>query len=347
MGIEYKDGGVCVERGYEAVKKIAPKAKSTFDKNVITDLGGFGGLYSILEHTKTMSHPVLVSGTDGVGTKLKLAINLNDHSTIGIDCVAMCANDILCHGATPLFFLDYYASGFTCTETVAQVVGSIADGCKQAGCALIGGETAEMPGMYNKGDYDLAGFCVGIVDKNKIISGKDIKAGDCLVGLSSNGLHSNGFSLVRKLMGETKEQLIKHDAFLAENGSEKTAIEELLTPTRMYVKPVLQLINEFKIKGIAHNTGGGFIENVPRIFGDRLGCKINLGSYPMPPIFKLLKNLSGLSDQKLCNTFNMGIGLILCVDAVDADGLIKRASELGESAHLIGQVTSKEGVEIV
>ncbi|MCL2555686.1 MAG: phosphoribosylformylglycinamidine cyclo-ligase [Firmicutes bacterium] len=338
--IDYKDAGVDVESGYEVVEKIKAHTKKTFDKNVLFGLGSFGGFYSIAD-AKNMEHPVLVSGTDGVGTKLKYAFNLDKHDTIGIDCVAMCVNDVVCQGAKPLFFLDYYASGKINPEKVEQVVAGMAKGCIDAGCALIGGETAEMPGMYKDGEYDLAGFSVGIVDKKKIINGQNIKEGDVLIGLASSGLHSNGYSLVRKLLGEDEKTLAKHDDYLRCDTKEL-----IMTPTRIYVDTILELIRHFDIKGIAHITGGGFIENIPRIFPKGLGAQIDLTSYPVPKLFRLLQNLSGLDDEKMYNTFNMGIGMVLCVDYKIADKVIERAEKLGESAYKIGEVIKGEGVKL-
>jgi phosphoribosylformylglycinamidine cyclo-ligase len=284
---------------------------------------------------------VLVSGTDGVGTKLKIAFLMGIHDTIGQDCVAMCADDVVCQGAKPLFFLDYLATGRLAPQVAAQVVKGISDGCLQAGCALIGGETAEMPGFYADGEYDLAGFCVGIVDEADVITGKDIQAGDVLVGLSSSGAHSNGFSLVRKLLLPDEKDVEK---YVAELG--KTLGEELLTPTRIYAGNLLRLMGEMPLKGIAHITGGGFIENIPRMFPQGLGCKINLGSWPVQPVFDLLRKAGGMDDQALYNTFNMGIGMVLAVSPDKADECVRRATALGESAHIIGEVTGNEGVTL-
>ena len=268
MAISYKDAGVDVERGYKAVELMKKHVKTTYDANVLGDLGSFGGFYSIAG--EKMKEPVLVAGTDGVGTKLKYAFVLDKHDTIGIDAVAMCVNDIVCQGARPLFFLDYFATGRLSPETVATVVGGVAEGCRQSGCALIGGETAEMPGFYADGEYDMAGFAVGIVDKAEVINGSGIAAGDVLVGIRSSGIHSNGYSLVRKLFGEDRAELEKFDARLG-----KTLGEALLTPTKIYVRSILSLIQKVKVKGIAHITGGGFIENIPRIFPEGLGCEID------------------------------------------------------------------------
>ena len=333
MPIDYKQAGVDVEAGYEAVKLMKRHIKTTFDENVLGDVGSFGGLYSIAGFN--MREPVLVSGTDGVGTKLKLAFALDKHDTVGIDLVAMCANDIICQGAKPLFFLDYMATGKLLPEKAAQIVGGIADGCRQAGCALIGGETAEMPGFYGEGEYDLAGFCVGIVDKSEIIDGKSIKSGDMLVGLKSSGVHSNGFSLVRKLFGDDSAALAKKY-----EGLNKSIGETLLTPTKIYVQDFAKLQGNVKIKGMSHITGGGFIENIPRMLPDGLCAKIDVNSYEVPQIFKTMREISGLEDAKMYNTFNMGIGMVLAVDAEDAD----KVTEILPDSVVIGEVIEGEGV---
>ncbi|MEX1377866.1 MAG: phosphoribosylformylglycinamidine cyclo-ligase [Eubacteriales bacterium] len=313
MAIDYKSAGVDVEAGYEAVKLMKEHVAKTFDENVIGDIGSFGGLYQL---PTGMSQPVLVSGTDGVGTKLKIAFAMDKHDTIGIDCVAMCANDIVCQGARPLFFLDYLATGKLEPQNAALIVKGISEGCVQAGCALIGGETAEMPGFYQEGEYDLAGFCVGMVDKSKIISGASIKEGDVLIGLASSGVHSNGFSLVRKVLGDDKASM---NIYSDELGM--TIGEQLLTPTKIYVKEVLEILSKYNIKGISHITGGGFIENIPRILSENLSAVIDIASYPVLPIFDMLVEKSGISMQSAYNTFNMGIGMVLCVDKNDAQGV--------------------------
>ena len=337
--MDYKDAGVDVTRGYKAVELIKKHTKSTFDQNVLGDLGSFDGFYSIAGNG--MKEPVLVAGTDGVGTKLKYAFVMDKHDTIGIDCVAMCVNDVVCQGARPLLFLDYFAVGRLYPEVAEKVVSGVAEGCRQAGCALIGGETAEMPGFYTDGEYDLAGFSVGIVDKAKIINGSSIEPGDVLVGLGSTGVHSNGYSLVRKLFGEDKAELEKFDKTLG-----CTVAEALLQPTRIYVKTILNLIEHFAIKGIAHITGGGFIENIPRIFPKGIGCEIDLKSCDAPPVFKLLRYKSGLDDAKLYNTFNMGIGMVLCVKPQDAEAVRAAAERLGEKAYIIGKTVAGEGVKL-
>jgi len=338
--ISYKDAGVDVHAGYKAVELMKKHVKSTFDKNVLGGLGSFGGFYA-LDDFCSFAEPVLVSGTDGVGTKLKYAFLAGLHNSVGIDCVAMCANDVVCQGAKPLFFLDYFAVGKLDPLQAEQVVSGVAAGCRLAGCALIGGETAEMPGFYTAGEYDLAGFCVGIVDKSKIINGQRIQAGDILIGLGSSGIHSNGFSLVRKLFGEDSEKLSRFEPELG-----KTFLEEFLTPTRIYVKTVLELKEKFDLKGVAHITGGGFIENIPRIFPERIGGIIKTDAYPLPPVFGLLAEKSGLSKEQLYNTFNMGVGMVLCVDKSDADGVVAAARASGETAYVIGETAAGEGIEL-
>ena len=337
--MDYKEAGVDVTRGYKAVELMKKHTKTTFDKNVLGDLGSFGGFYSIAG--EQLAEPVLVAGTDGVGTKLKYAFVTGRHDTIGIDCVAMCVNDVVCQGAKPLFFLDYFAVGRLFPEVAERVVAGVAEGCRQAGCALIGGETAEMPGFYAEGEYDLAGFAVGIADKKKIINGARIVPGDVLVGLGSSGVHSNGYSLVRKLFGEDKAAADKYDDVLGE-----TVGEALLRPTRIYVKTVLSLIGQFDIKGVAHITGGGFIENIPRIFPAGIGCEIDTYSFDAPPVFTRIRALSGLSDEKLFNTFNMGIGMVLCVEPAAAEAVCAAAQALGEKAYIIGRTTAGEGVTL-
>lgn len=337
--MDYKEAGVDVTRGYKAVELIKKHTASTFNENVLGDLGSFGGFYSIAG--EKVAEPVLVAGTDGVGTKLKYAFITGRHDTIGIDCVAMCVNDVVCQGAKPLFFLDYYAVGRLYPEVAEKVVAGVAEGCRQSGCALIGGETAEMPGFYAEGEYDLAGFCVGIADKKKIINGERIVAGDVLVGLGSTGVHSNGYSLIRKLFGEDKSEIEKFDSTLNE-----TYADALLRPTRIYVRTVLELLKSFGIKGIAHITGGGFIENIPRIFPEGIGCEIDVNSFTAPPVYKLIRERSGLDNAKLFNTFNMGIGMVLCVDAAVAGDVCRAAEKLGEKAFVIGRTESGSGVSL-
>ncbi len=281
-----------------------------------------------------------MAGTDGVGTKLKYAFLLNKHDTIGIDAVAMCVNDIVCQGAKPLFFLDYYACGKLSPESEAEVVKGIAEGCRQAGCALIGGETAEMPGFYPEGEYDLAGFAVGIVDKKKVINGKDIVPGDVLIGIRSSGVHSNGYSLVRKLFGDSDRAALEtYDENLG-----ATPAEVLLTPTKIYVRSILSLIAEVPVKGIAHITGGGFIENIPRIFPEGVGCEIDRNSYELPAVFRVMREKSGLSDEQMYNTFNMGIGMVVCVAPEYADAAVASLEKSGEKTVRLGRTVAGKGV---
>lgn len=332
---DYKSAGVDVEAGYEAVRLMRNDVRRTFRQEVLTDIGGFGGLFA-LDKSK-YEEPVLVSGTDGVGTKLKIAFLLDRHDTIGVDAVAMCVNDIICGGAEPLFFLDYIALGKNKPEKVAQIVKGVADGCVMAGCALIGGETAEMPGFYPENEYDIAGFAVGIVDRKKIIDGKTIKEGDALIGLASSGLHSNGFSLVRKLLNLTEE---KAGEYIEQFGM--TLGDELLKPTRIYVKTILQLKDKFAIKGISNITGGGFIENIPRMIPEGLRVRINTGTWPVLPIFGLLQELAGISDDSIYNTFNMGIGMVIAADRDMVADIVKYLETLGEEAYVIGEIIKGE-----
>lgn len=329
MAVSYKDAGVDVERGYEAVRLIKEHAKKTFDGNVITDLGSFGGVYDI------GNGQVLVSGTDGVGTKLKAAFALKKHDTVGIDCVAMCVNDVVCLGAKPLFFLDYIATGKLIPEVTAEIVKGIAEGCVAAGCALIGGETAEMPGFYEEGEYDLAGFSVGMAQRKSVVTGSEIAAGDALVGIASSGIHSNGFSLVRKLYA--MDDTLETTKFEGE-----TLGSMFLEPTRIYVKPVLQLIEDVTVHGLAHITGGGFIENIPRMLPDGLHAEISLGSWEMPKVFRMLVEKAQLSQQDAYNTFNMGIGMIAAVPKEQAQAAVDSLVQSGEKAYIIGQVTNGE-----
>ncbi|MGI5849009.1 MAG: phosphoribosylformylglycinamidine cyclo-ligase [Christensenellales bacterium] len=334
MGYTYKDAGVDVEAGYRAVSLMKSYAASTFNNNVLEGLGSFGGMYD-------NGDSVLVAGTDGVGTKLKAAFVLQKHDTIGIDCVAMCANDVVCHGAQPMFFLDYIAMGKLEPAIAAEIVKGVAEGCEQAGCALIGGETAEMPGFYKAGEYDIAGFCVGNVAKNKIVNGKNIKAGDVIIGLKSSGIHSNGFSLVRKVVKMEKRPLAQYIEMFR-----KTLGDEILTPTRIYVKTILKLMEMYEIKGVAHITGGGFIENIPRMLPKGLGAQIDLGSWDMPPVFNLLVGEANLKLIDAYNTFNMGIGMVLAVDKEIASDVAFAAKDLGEASFVIGRVVEGEGVTL-
>lgn len=327
----YKNAGVDVTAGYKSVELIKKCVQSTYTDGVISDLGGFGGLFA--PNIKNMKEPILVSGTDGVGTKLKLAFLLNKHDTIGQDCVAMCANDIICCGATPLFFLDYVALGKNYPEVVATIVKGVTDGCKMAGCALVGGETAEMPGFYPIDEYDLAGFCVGIVDKEKIINSDSINVGDKVIGIASSGVHSNGFSLVRKIFDVNKENLNEYREELG-----KTLGEALLAPTKIYVKPVLKVLEQVNVKGISHVTGGGFYENLPRMLNDKVALNINKNSYEVPAIFKLLQSTGNIPERDMYNTFNMGIGMALIVPAEDVEKTLQILKDEGETAYEIGEV---------
>lgn len=326
MIITYKDSGVNIEEGYKSVKLIKDLVKQTYSKYVLNGLGSFAGMVELPEGYKK---PVLISGTDGVGTKLDIACKKKKYDTVGIDCVAMCVNDILCHGAKPLFFLDYIACGKLDSNVSADLVKGVTDGCLQSDCALIGGETAEMPGFYKEGDYDIAGFAVGIADKDKIIDGSKIKEGNKLIGIASSGIHSNGFSLVRKLFTDLDMEF---------NGEE--VWKTLIVPTKIYVKPVLKLLEKYDIKGMSHITGGGFIENVPRMFnGSNFTAVINKDSYPVLPIFDKMVEM-GVDRDHMYNTFNMGIGFVMAVDEKDADNIIKDLQDMGEKAYEIGHVIS-------
>ncbi|MCR1933790.1 phosphoribosylformylglycinamidine cyclo-ligase [Clostridium tepidum] len=320
--ISYKEAGVNIEEGYKSVNLIKKHASKTFTKGVLNNLGSFAGMFELPKY----KNPVLVSGTDGVGTKLDIAFRMKKYNTVGIDCVAMCVNDILCHGAKPLFFLDYIACGKLESEVAGQIVEGVSNGCIQSECALIGGETAEMPGYYRGGEYDIAGFAVGIAEKDEIIDGSEIEDGDILIGIASSGPHSNGYSLIRKLV----EDLYK------DFEGEKIG-NTLLTPTKIYVKPVMKLLNKYNIKGMAHITGGGFYENIPRMFKDDFTAVINKKSYPMPNIFDYLMGL-GVDEDHMYNTFNMGIGFVLCVDKKDGENIIKDLIEMGEKGYKIGYV---------
>ena len=308
----YKAAGVDVTAGYEAVKKMKPFVESTYIPGVLGSIGGFGGMFE--PPGQGMEHPILVSGTDGVGTKLKLAFLMDKHDTVGIDCVAMCVNDIACCGAKPLFFLDYIAVGKNYPERIAELVKGIADGCRQAGCALIGGETAEMPGFYPVDEYDMAGFSVGLIDRDKMIDGTKLAAGDVLIGVASSGVHSNGYSLVRKTLGINEKSVQR---YISEFG--KTLGEELLTPTKIYVKTIQSLIASVDVKAMSHITGGGFYENIPRMLKDGTRAVVEKNSYPVLPIFKLLAEKGNIEEQMMYNTYNMGLGMVLAVDAADVD----------------------------
>ena len=332
----YKAAGVDVTAGYESVRLMKKDVERTQIPGCISGIGGFGGLFQL--DLSGMKEPVLVSGTDGVGTKLKIAMLLNKHDTIGIDCVAMCVNDIICCGAKPLYFLDYIAIGKNIPEKVAQIVKGVADGCVMAGCALVGGETAEHPGMMPDDEYDIAGYSTGIVDKSKILDNTTIKSGDAIVGIASSGVHSNGFSLVRKVFNINEQKL---RTLVPELGM--SLGDALLTPTRIYVKPVLDLISKVNVKGISHITGGGFYENIPRMLPDGISAKIEKGSWTIPPIFGLLQKEGGISEHDMFNTFNMGVGMAVCVDKADADKTVEILKAYGEQAFVIGETVSGDG----
>ncbi|WP_138755873.1 phosphoribosylformylglycinamidine cyclo-ligase [Paenibacillus sinopodophylli] len=340
MSEAYKKAGVDIAAGNEAVERMKKHVKRTYRPEVLAELGGFGGLFSL--NKDKYDEPVLVSGTDGVGTKLKLAFAMDKHDTIGIDAVAMCVNDIIVQGAEPLFFLDYLACDKVVPEKIEAIVKGIAEGCVQAGCSLIGGETAEMPGMYQGGEYDIAGFTVGIVDKKKMIDGSTIAAGDAVIGFASSGIHSNGFSLVRRLLLE--DAGYKLDQELAELGGAKLG-DVLIEPTRIYVKSALKLVEQVEVKGMAHITGGGFIENIPRVLPDGVNVDVEYGSWPILPIFDLMQSKGSITNRDMFTTFNMGIGLVIVVPADQASDALRIATELGEQAYRIGTVT--EGSRIV
>ena len=342
MSSDYKASGVDVEAGYRAVELMKASVLSTFRKEVLADLGGFGGMFS-LARAKDMEEPVLVSGTDGVGTKLKIAFLTDKHSTIGIDCVAMCVNDIVCSGAEPLFFLDYIACGRNVPEKIAAIVSGVAEGCKMAGASLIGGETAEMPGFYTESEYDVAGFAVGVLDKARIIDGRNIKAGDVLVGIASSGLHSNGYSLVRRVLRPSENNINEYIEALG-----TTLGEELLKPTKIYVKSILELIKQVSVKGISHITGGGFIENIPRMLPKDagIGIVIHKGAWPVYPIFDYMQSAGKLDPMGMYNTFNMGIGMTLAVSQEDAYKTVAALEALGEKAYVIGEFVNGGGIEI-
>ena len=338
--LTYKNSGVDKEAGYESVELIKKHVKETFSEYVLTGLGSFGGAVELPEGYKK---PVLISGTDGVGTKLVLAHKQDIHDTVGIDLVAMCVNDILCHGARPLFFLDYIACGKNFPEKIEAIVKGVSEGCKQGECALVGGETAEMPGMYKEEDYDLAGFCVGVVDKDKFISGKDIKAGDKIIGLPSSGPHSNGYSLLRKLFFDIKGYEV--DTYVESLGT--TIGKALLTPTKIYVKSILPLLDKVDINGMCHITGGGFVENIPRVIPEGLCAKIDTKKVDVLPIFDLISKEGEIDRKEMFSTFNMGIGFAVVVDDKDVDKTVKELESLGEKPVVFGEVTEgKEKIEL-
>jgi phosphoribosylformylglycinamidine cyclo-ligase len=336
-GITYKAAGVDIDKAEAFVENIRPLVRATFRSGVLGDLGGFGGLFHLDVHK--FQDPVLVSATDGVGTKLKVAILMGRHTTIGIDLVAMCVNDILVHGATPLFFLDYLAMGELVPGVATQIIEGIAAGCRQAMCSLIGGETAEMPGVYQPGDYDLAGFAVGVVERGRLLDGSDIKVGDRLIGLASSGLHANGFSLVRRVLLEHQGRSV-HD-FVPELGM--TLGDELLKPTRIYVEPVLKLLRDEGVAGIAHITGGGLVGNIPRILPKSCQAVIHRNSWPVPAIFQMLQAQANIPEAEMLRTFNNGIGLVLAVDQDQVADVLLRLKGLHEAAYVIGEIAPRRG----
>ena len=340
--MDYKTAGVDIEAGYRSVELMKSHVKETMRPEVLGGLGGFSGAFSMAK-VKQMEDPVLLSGTDGVGTKIKLAFLLDKHDTVGIDCVAMCINDVACAGGEPLFFLDYIACGKNYPEKIAAIVSGVAEGCKQAGAALIGGETAEHPDLMPEDEYDLAGFAVGVVDRKDLITGENIKAGDTLIGIASSGVHSNGFSLIRKVFEMTKENL---DTYYDELGA--TLGETLLTPTRIYVKALKSVRDAgVVIKGCSHVTGGGFYENIPRMLPDGVAAVVHKDSYPVPPIFKLLQDKGNLEKKMMYNTYNMGLGMVLAVDPADADKTLNALKAAGESAYVVGEVRNgNKGIEL-
>lgn len=336
----YKKAGVDVTAGYKAVELMKVHVKRTMTEGVLSGIGGFGGLFE--PDLTGINKPVFVSGTDGVGTKLKIAFLMDKHDTIGIDCVAMCVNDIICCGAKPQFFLDYIAVGKNYPEKVAQIVSGIADGCVQSGCALVGGETAEMPGFYPVDEYDVAGFAVGVVDKDKILKPDTQKAGDVLIAIKSSGVHSNGFSLIRKVFTVNEQTLARHFSDLG-----TTLGESLLTPTKIYVKPILSLISQVNVKAISHITGGGFYENIPRSLPDGIAAKIRKDSVQILPIFDLIARTGHIPERDMFNTFNMGVGMTVSVDKNDADKVLEILNNSGVEAYILGElVNSDDGVII-
>ena len=333
MALDYKTAGVDIEAGYKSVELMKEYVKGTMREEVLGDLGGFSGAFS-LKKIKEMDDPVLLSGTDGCGTKVKLAFIMDKHDTIGIDAVAMCVNDVACAGGEPLFFLDYIACGKNYPEKIASIVKGVAEGCKMSDAALIGGETAEHPGLMPEDDYDIAGFTVGVVDRKDMITGENIKPGDVLVGIASSGVHSNGFSLVRKVFEMTKESL---DTYYDELGT--TLGEALIAPTKIYVKAMKSIKNAgVTVKGCSHITGGGFYENIPRMLPNGVSAKVNKDSYPVLPIFKLLQKTGGIEEKPVYNTYNMGLGMVLALDPKDVDAAIRAIEEAGEKAYVVGEI---------
>ena len=340
MAVNYEKAGVNLEAGYEVVRRIKQHVASTQRKGTMGNIGAFGGMFDLA--SLNVKEPVLVSGTDGVGTKLKIAFALDKHDTIGIDAVAMCVNDVLAQGAEPLFFLDYVALGHNIPEKVEAIVAGVAEGCRQAGCALIGGETAEMPGMYEGGDYDIAGFTCGVVEKSQLIDGSKVKVGDVLVGIASSGVHSNGFSLVRKVVADNNLDL---NASYEELNGAKLG-ETLLTPTKIYVRQVLEVIRNCDVHGICHITGGGFDENIPRVLHEGQGLEIAEGSWEILPVFRWLEKYGNIPHREMFNIFNMGIGMVVVLDESQAQQAIDIITAAGEKASVIGRVTDTEGVVI-
>ncbi len=337
----YKAAGVDVTAGYRAVELMKEHVARTMIPGVLDTIGGFGGMFEL--DVTGMKKPVLVSGTDGVGTKLKIAFLMDKHDTVGIDCVAMCVNDVICCGARPLVFLDYIALGKNYPEKVAQIVSGVAEGCVRAGCALSGGETAEMPGFYPEDEYDLAGFTVGVVDKSRIIDRENVAPGDVIIGIQSSGVHSNGFSLVRKVFDITSKEAV--DTYYPELGC--TLGESLLTPTKIYVKPMLELLDQVSVKSVSHITGGGFYENIPRALNSRVAAYIDRAAVPVLPIFQLLAEKGGIDEHDMFNTFNMGVGMCVIVARQDAERTVEVLNACGEKAVVIGEVRAREDKEIV
>ena len=339
--LTYKDAGVDTKEGERAVSLMKEHVKGTFNKNVLTGLGSFGSLFNL--DIKDMKQPVLVSGTDGVGTKLKIAFLTDKHDTVGIDCVAMCVNDVLCQGAKPLFFLDYIATGKVKAEKIADIVKGIADGCKQSGSALVGGETAEMPDFYSEGEYDMAGFSVGIVDKEKIITGEKVSVGNKIIGIPSTGIHSNGYSLVRKVFFDKMNMSV--DEYVEDLG--ETLGEALLRPTKIYAKACDAVLPQFDVKGIVHITGGGFYENIPRILPEGMAVSINVGTWEIPKIFSYVEKCGNIDRREMFSTYNMGVGMMMVVDEKDADAVVAVLTEAGEKASIIGEIIPDNGEKVV
>ncbi len=342
MAESYEKAGVNLEAGYEVVARIKKHVASTSRLGVMGNIGAFGGMFDL--SALGVKEPVLVSGTDGVGTKLKLAFEMDKHDTIGVDAVAMCVNDVLAQGAEPLYFLDYVAVGHNEPAKIEAIVAGVAEGCRQSGCALIGGETAEMPGMYTDGEYDIAGFTCGVVEKSELIDGSKVKVGDVLIGVASSGVHSNGFSLVRKIVADSGSDLHKVYPELGD----KQLGEVLLTPTKIYIKPVLAVVKGCDVHGISHITGGGFDENIPRILKDDMGIEIKEGSWEILPVFRFLEREGGVAHREMFNIFNMGVGMVIALDESEAAKAIEILTEAGETATVIGRITDKAGaVDII